>query len=871
MVIVISAHSRATLSGQLDVVKFMLSHSKYQPLHNLGTKETPLLVACRKGLHNIAKTLLEHSPKLVFASEAQNNLSSLHIACAKGDVKMVSLLLDAIKKCINSDDFKGEKEFVLDFRDRLGRTPLYNACYFGYFEVAKLLVDFYLREKGCFLALDVNAATTNEKRTPLLAAICSNSVEIVRLLLTFEEIHSIEGYPSQRTLENLLMNFQKTRKGCNTAKQPQIVTTESWADFLACEVGIVAKNSIVSERSRSSMPRKLVSSRGIVRECDRVKELKEGVDAFRLSSLPGLTVIEHSGTGELICQLKNSPSHGKEFNQILITPLAEAYACLNTEMIQMLLGTYPGSDPSGLACRIAYLLQRPDLIKLILYQNVYEDASCDPSPVDLELDWSEKNLMVCEGEWFNPWASLWTVQNPTMHGMCNNDSLNFRAIYAVRLESNQLSSVPLELFQLQTVRKINLADNKISQLPTALWNPEPKNDELPELTSECGSFASDSRSGWTCNCLEELDVSKNRLLCTPACLWALPKIQTVKCSRNNMRDLCSFLGEPDSELLQDSNLKSIDLSFNDLFHLPEFVVKLPHLCSLNLNDNRLSEFPEALWECEALEKLEVANNKLSSLLLHEPKQISRKSLDTNSLQVKCNTFQKYCSKLWSLNISNNQFSMFPEALACLAPGLAVLKMSHNKFSTVDIHFLPFTLKKLEASHCGITRLGNTISKAKYVEISQNCQGLGSFGQACQHRIHSRLPGIHDLDISHNELRHMQLLCHEAENESVDFGARESESDSVRNDSSLSLLYPLLQELNLRSNHLVEGFNPNISHQAYLRVIRFGGNSLLHKIPAELSYLKKYGRFTELEMGNFATYQKEGLNEVLAKVMAKFKE
>ena len=187
----------------------MLGKSKNQPLHSLGTHETPLLIACKNGLHSIARVLLDHSPKLLFISEARNNTYPLHMACSKKDTKMVEIILLTIKTYINSPEHNKEDAFSLDFRDKMGCTPLYIACSVGSFEVAKLLVEFH-RENKPLVTLNVNAAINVSQRTPLHVAVSMGSAETVEVLLSVKNTQvNVKAHPADETENSIVQNHQK--------------------------------------------------------------------------------------------------------------------------------------------------------------------------------------------------------------------------------------------------------------------------------------------------------------------------------------------------------------------------------------------------------------------------------------------------------------------------------------------------------------------------------------------------------------------------------------------------------------------------------------------------------------------------------------
>lgn len=1032
MHILLTLH-RASSGELIEVVKFMLSRSPNQPLHNLDTAETPLLIACRKSLHDIAEVLLEHSPRLLFISEARNSLSPLHVACSRGDARMVELLLQTIKRYIHSPEYDNETAVSLDFRDQLGRTPLYNACYYGFFDISKLLIEFQ-RENSPRVALNVNSAVKNSQRTPLHVAVRKGSLEIVRLLLTVKGIDiNVEGRPSGRTQSKLIELYQKNTqghtlpdlrhkkesiqeedvfvKGGDYDEERQVAVTTpdfsmsppgtrtpdtltSWSNMSTSVSSISSRTSVSSvssaspglhiddsigfmapmpshlgnsgsyvssskpphastPRSYSTVPKKRVRKRSSNEPSPPIEEedvasleligqakKRSMTDAIKLESgQSNLVIYENQKTGKLEFQSKvTGEPTGKEFDLLFMTPLAEACACYHTKIMRLLL-LHGARDDGGLACRLAHLIQRHDLIKLILsYHTALKESfqmsedveeSLDSLP-NLELNWSHLKLPICGREWVGAEAEYYppckdqdsefadnSHSSEFSNALKSSPDLTLRcdAVRVVHLENNQLMSVPIELFQLQNVQKINISSNRINYLPTL--------QDLPLGYSKSSKDDTDT-GGWLCPFLTELNVSRNELTHVPVCIWGLPNLSRFLCSRNKLETILPEQGA----VLEDNlslSLAHVDFTDNTLKGtISRFLFELLGLRVLNLSNNMITDLPETVWGCDTLQDLNLSSNRIKSLPWCEPEHAYRDSsyhqsysqpipmqkadkvlvgkvevqapkIDRNkslyqrapSTIRQLNTPQisteehtaDYCaySALRKLNLSSNQFSVFPEALACFAPNLTDLDVSRNPLKEIDVHFLPPSLKKLTAKNCEIVRIGNAILKSHQVQIQQNCRHGSSVGLACQHRSHTHLPNLATLDLSNNGITYMQLVRRHPKDDYINFGEIEKEYDP-KVAPVLDLLYPALEGLNLMRNNLLGRFNPNIGHQTHLKWIRLNSNHGLQEIPMEFAFLKNTKHLTQLcidDLPNLVEpppeYQQVELSHLLTYMKSRLKE
>lgn len=916
---------RAAANGRIEIVQYMLGISRNQPLHNLHDSKTPLLVACRKKYHGVAEILLRHSPKLLFISE-HNGPSPLHEACKRDDSAMVKLLLQVLYGYIHSPDYNKEHKISLDFLDEQGRTPLFYACSCGNLDIVKQLIGFQL-ENTASVSLDVNLATKLSQRTALHAAIQSGNLEIVSLLLTVKGIAvDSEGRPTQETHKKVIelhklkigeIPHAQRKESTQSAGVPSVSSWDELEDAVVMPVSdlppitpeLEARSPIGTDyphprayTTAASPTSPTPQGNGIPKNRSQTEVGSSG--AGKIS----LRIFENTKTGELNFR------EGKNFDFLMLTPLAEACANGHAEIVKLLL-RHGAHDISGLACRIASFIKRHDLMQWILSyhtglkasQQTKDDDSAELSmdSSSLELKWDHLKLPQCSGEWLSSAAEYHPSGKELSGGRSNlkHLTMGFGNISAVHMEANQLAEVPIELFQLRNVKKINLSSNKLVSLP---------------FSGDASSYQTPG-GGWACCDLVELNLSSNRLMHLPVCMWQLPGIKKFLCSKNKLATLLPEDQQvPRGSQLLAKELTNVDLSGNSLTDVSPFFFNLPNLQVVNLSSNALTSLPETLWKCDSLQELNLSDNQLKELPMCQPEKVYRaacsqdhsytfpfmqhtelhegqewihvarpdpsleesissiRPLQTGQASLGGQREQFDYSKLHMLNLSKNKFSTFPEALACFAPNLTNLDISSNHLADIDVHLLPSRLKKLTARNCDITKIGTTILSPQLSLMKQNCRHESSKGLACQHRKHTQLLYLTNLDLSHNNITYMQLVQQQPAEEITDFGETEKKYD--KNVTSLDLLYPVLDNLNLMSNNMLGKFNPNIGHQTHLKSIKLSGNKFLERIPMEFAHLKNTRRLTELDMKDLPSlvdppieYRTVGLLNLLTYMRSRLKK
>ncbi|NXQ30270.1 MFHA1 protein, partial [Alaudala cheleensis] len=254
---------------------------------------------------------------------------------------------------------------------------------------------------------------------------------------------------------------------------------------------------------------------------------------------------------------------------------------------------------------------------------------------------------------------------------------------ALNLSGRGLEELPEEVgAALSGLRVLSLRRNRLSRLPAAALR-------------HLGRLA-------------ELDLSHNRLrgLGDGGALAGLRGLRKLSLSHNELGAEGPGLPPRLAEL---GCLEELDLSFNRLRRLPEGLGRLRHLRTLDVDHNLLPSFPAPLLELAALEELDCSGNRhLGALpegiaalrrlkilwlsgtgLASLPEGLCQLSaleslmLDGNRLQALPAGFGRL-QRLKMLNLSSNMLSEFPSAILAL-PSLEELYLSRNQLTMLPSH------------------------------------------------------------------------------------------------------------------------------------------------------------------------------------------
>ncbi|XP_060809328.1 leucine-rich repeat serine/threonine-protein kinase 1 [Amyelois transitella] len=819
------------------------------------TKYCPLYIASYYGHLDVARLLLANFPRAV-QQETVEKWLPLHAACIGGHAAMVSLLLeypypaDVLSTYTDeSGEWQYSYAFDVNARDASGQTALYVACTLGNLPVVDALINFTLP------ATKINQSEPQPETPPALSparAGISLGIHAIVSKLTGGNKNLDESPTRVRAV-----HVSRGRPGdscvaaCARAGHARLLRRLLAAGARAAADALPPAPT-VGDLNRSSRRRSRSASAAVARSAPSPPPARGRLTADR---------------------------------DVQWTALAIAARARNIQIIEMLL-SYGATDPSGLAASELASAGLTSALAALLACKAYPDpdyklnrasisaalfssredsaltynALCPTAPV--MLDWRELrcNLPAIRMSWIAKACLRVNSKLSSAHSA-------LMSLTRLDLANNELRSLPAELFTLVSLRYLNAAQNKLERLPTS---GDPFEDEGKKVKK-----AGKRPEVYSAPVLQELYLQDNRLEELPSELFSLPSLSVLDVCNNKLRGLpCRMWTAP--------ALRDLNVALNHLRELPTdggptectspaagspSESPLPTVgtpTELNFDQSKSWSRSGSIDSSELPEEEDgviLIGDRGGNAIWSETRRVhSWRGIVEPTVETARPSGGG--SQLASLNLSHNQFSCVPPALACRAPQLTRLNMAYNSLRSMSyVTSYPASLRQLDLSHNEITCWPSlpqveTLGSSEGDPLACHCppprtsarprprSGASVRDQllsaACAPRRHLRLPALRTLILANNLLTRIQLttdddgVCTTRENAST-----EDDDDDWSTSSSLKgrLLFPLLSMLDVSSN-LLKAVPPAIHELANLSVLNISGNKDITELPPQMGLLSR---------------------------------
>lgn len=774
--------------GYLDLVEYLLDQGAVA-VASPTTNMTALHIACYEGHTDVVVCLLNRLPALLAIDDSPKE-TSLHIAARKGHVDIVRNLLAvaARSEMLKSCDVSNES---------------------GAFLTNTVHEKIPMNESLPEMFVDVMAMSVQDQKTPLHEAAANGHTEIVRVL-----VNHLKEFLSTKNQPSLSPNFSSSGRAVVGGFSPRHSETSP------SSLG----NTPISGPSPSS-------KKGV--------NVVPGIDVI---TLKGRTPFHeaakqgHFETMELLLQFGADinayirPSLDAEVN-VELTALVQACLMNRQDVVRFLL-RHGASDARLKALSRTLKMPNNEIAGMLLcYNNGVQQIPTDmrrkktsnPSDVcKLNVAWNSKNLKyICKG-----WLEMAITELPSL----KNKSC---ILSILDISSNQLSELPIEVFQLPHLTQLDFSRNQIRRLPL-----------LPD----------EANNGWTCFKLSQIDATANQLVELPSRLFTLSELKEIMANKNKISEVpVSVWSAP--------KLHRLSLAYNILEAFPstrtgyeqlsmspwdtsvasplDYSMQSPpsgpiapysppsvsHTDSGYLTGHRPSinsvESPIQL-------PLPYGTGKTPKPTSLEPRAqtiqtqavISRRLESFHDMDIEVEEFddletteEEDSSDSYSLEVldlSHNRLSAIPAGLSCLAPKLQKLNVSYNQIKSLGtVTDYPVDLDQLDASnnelHTAIASSSLSGSEYRYYQPCSKrhfeastalstsvAEGGGTSFQnlykPCPHRSHKNLRKLTTLKLNNNQLVDLQLFRFVGRNKSSDLTSslEESSKANVKAQRSSSL-------------------------------------------------------------------------------------
>uniref|UniRef100_A0A8C4KK52 non-specific serine/threonine protein kinase n=1 Tax=Dromaius novaehollandiae TaxID=8790 RepID=A0A8C4KK52_DRONO len=259
---------------------------------------------------------------------------------------------------------------------------------------------------------------------------------------------------------------------------------------------------------------------------------------------------------------------------------------------------------------------------------------------------------------------------------------NLKCLTYLDLHSNRFTSFPIYLLKMNCIANLDISRNDIG--PSFALDPCIKCPTLKQLNLSYNQLVCTPEFlANVAENLEQLLLEGNKIscLCSPICL---KELKILNISKNNISALAEnfFTGCMKLELFNarmnaletipdlSSSITSLKLSQNHFINVPETILLLPHLRSVDLSQNEIISLPGPVhWKSLNLRELLFNHNQIGILDLSE----------------KASAW----SRLEKLHLSHNKLKEIPPEIGFLE-NLTSLDVSHNP----DLRFFPDEMGKL---------------------------------------------------------------------------------------------------------------------------------------------------------------------------------
>ncbi|XP_066246944.1 leucine-rich repeat serine/threonine-protein kinase 1 isoform X1 [Euwallacea similis] len=835
-------------TGNREIVKILLDHGADGRCHPV-TKYSPLYIACYQGHQAVVEILLIKFPELVQQHTVERWLP-IHAACINGHCSILKLLFDfpypthVLKKYRDStEQWEYFMPFDINERDATGQNILYVASLLGNKKLVDVILNFKIKATRI-----IQSGSSEDDLTPLSEAVMSPTKRRISdgIKHIMSKLHLSRDNSFENELDGNTRGICPLRIDiyCNNNTETALHAAIRGRHY---DIALALLNAGANANAAIKPYHNLNEDISCCSVEDDFNYASYGlVEACKNRDVPIVDLLLKRGARDDDCKA-----------------LGIAVANKDETLIAKLLSTKAHADPEFKINKKS-MTENINSFHITMFANVSSltYSSLFPNTPTM-INWHNQKCGL------NEIKVQWLIDaalnlNPKLKQNPRSYEIALFSITRLDISNNSLISVPLGVFQLQSLKHLNLSQNKIEELPS----PEKAPVRKKMFKKKCRN----EELSYSCPLLEELYLQENRLNQIPEAVFKLPNLVTLAIANNKLQQL-------PYDMWLAPKLKELNASFNFLKELPsapnetkDDLEKLSisssesQLSNLAEQDseNEITEFDKMIRSEESVHTVRYRKKERSFLQLELIKHhIWSKNVEvTEQILHTDETLLEKCSQLSALNLAHNLFTSIPVVLPCLAVNLTRLNMAFNCLRSMShITSYPSSLKQLDLSHNQISvwpslpqveapdnmelanlacYLENVGFKGKSAEVgatrrhSSRSVRNAVLHSVCVHRRHLRLDNLRTLVLADNQFGRIQLCTDD--NGEVS-GTEDDEPERTPQTTKSRLMFPNLSMLDVSNNNIKE-IPGNIYDLSNLSVLNLSGNLGITDLPPQMGLLSR---------------------------------
>jgi Leucine-rich repeat (LRR) protein len=189
------------------------------------------------------------------------------------------------------------------------------------------------------------------------------------------------------------------------------------------------------------------------------------------------------------------------------------------------------------------------------------------------------------------------------------------------ISCNPLEELPANIGRLHNLNYLSASQTQLTGVPASLTDLR----ECEHLDLSC-CLIREIPSFHTTSKYKFINVSSNGIIRLPDSISLLPELEVLKCQYNHICDITVF---PDGF----PKLYEIDISNNNLDHIPFSIGSFRKLHRLGISNNHLTNLPNSLGNLDSLESIDAYDNRIDSFQcdIGQFKRLTWLTLDNNNI------------------------------------------------------------------------------------------------------------------------------------------------------------------------------------------------------------------------------------------------